>query len=332
LQADLIAHALYQSGYEVTHAHDGRQAYELVRSGQFRILVSDWEMPQMTGPELCRAIRQHPTSGYVYVIPLTLRSGPENAIEGLRAGADDFVSKPFHPQELCVRLRTAERILSLESREMTIFALAKLTESRDSETGAHLERIREYCRILAEDLATRDEFRNEVDGQFTHLIYMTSPLHDIGKVGTPDAVLLKNGRLTEEEFAIMQQHTVIGGQTLDSLVEAYPDAVFLRMARDIAWTHHERFDGTGYPRGLAGTEIPLCGRIVAVADVYDALTTRRIYKDAFSHEVARSIIVQGRGQHFDPQLVDAFLRNEARFVQVKEQYSAQEANQLTACS
>ena len=324
LAAKMLEHCLAEFGYEVTIARDGREAFERIRAGMHRLVVSDWEMPEMSGLELCRRIRARPSAGYIYVILLTSRCGTHNVVEGLNAGADDFISKPFQPQELCVRLRVGERILALESRDLTIFVLAKLAESRDPETGAHLERIREYCRTVAEQLSTKDKFRTHVDGDYVQLIYLTSPLHDIGKVGIPDRVLLKPGRLTPEEFEIMKRHTIIGGETLDAAARAHPEARFLQMARDIAWTHHERFDGSGYPHGLSGEEIPLCGRIVAVADVYDALTTKRVYKPAHSHQTARSIILAGKGGKFDPEVVDAFLEREEHFLAVGAQLTSRE--------
>jgi len=321
---EMIRSMLDRFGYDVVAARDGQEAWDLVRSGQFRLVVSDWEMPQMTGVELCRLIRQRQAGGYIYVILLTSRSGTRNVIEGLSSGADDFVTKPVHPQELAVRLRTGERILALESRDVIIFALAKLAESRDRETGAHLERIREYSKILAQTLAGQDAFVGQIDGEYVELIYLTSPLHDIGKVGIPDNILLKPGRLTDQEFGIMQQHTVIGGETLDAAARLHPEGGFLWMARDIAWSHHEKFDGSGYPRHLSGSEIPLCGRIVALADVYDALTTQRVYKPPFSHERARQILIEGAGKHFDPHLVRAFLENEERFVDIRQRHTPQQ--------
>jgi len=224
-----------------------------------------------------------------------------------------------------VRLRGAERLLSLETRDLTIFALAKLAESRDAYTGTHLERIREYCRLLAEELSHWPKFGDCVDGEYAQLLYLTSPLHDIGKVGIPDRVLLKPGRLTPEEFEIMKRHATLGGETLEAAACAHPEAQFLAMARDIALTHHERFDGKGYPRGLAGEEIPLCGRIAALADVYDALTSARVYKPEFSHATARSIILEGRGTQFDPDVVEAFLRREADFLAVQKQFETRSA-------
>ncbi len=324
LEAEMLQYALGEFGYEVTLAENGREAFEHIRTGRFRLVVSDWEMPEMTGVELCREIRKRASAGYVYVILLTSRTGTENVVKGLNAAADDFVTKPFEPQELKVRLRAGERVIALQSRDVTIFALAKLAESRDPETGAHLERMREYCRILAKQISHDEKYAEIVDGDYVQMIYLTSPLHDIGKVGIPDSVLLKSGRLTESEFDVMKQHTVIGAETLDAAVKAHPEAQYLRMARDIAWTHHERFDGMGYPQGLSGLEIPLCGRIVAVADVYDALTSKRVYKSAYSHETARSIIVEGAGEHFDPDVVGAFLATEDQFLQVRELFDSRD--------
>jgi putative two-component system response regulator len=322
ISTDLLAHALTRFGHEVTSASDGIEALELIRSGAYRLIVLDWEMPGMTGIELCRHIRERCSSGYVYIILLTARRGTKSIVEGLRAGADDFISKPFEPGELEVRIHAGSRILSLESRDVIIFSLAKLAESRDLDTGAHLERIREYCRVLAEHLSLYQKYRDEVDGDYIQLLYMTSPLHDIGKVGIPDRILLKPGPLSEEEFEIMKGHTTIGSATLSAAVEAHPEAKYLGMAQDIAQTHHEWFDGGGYPDGLAGEDIPLCGRIVALADVYDALRTKRVYKPAFTHERAREVILDGLETHFDPDVVAAFLQNEGRFVDIFERFAA----------
>ncbi|HUT93551.1 MAG TPA: HD domain-containing phosphohydrolase [Thermoguttaceae bacterium] len=319
--AEMLEHALGEFGYEVEIARNGREAFRQIRTGRYRLVVSDWEMPEMTGVELCRQIRKRRFGGYVYVILLTSRSGTRNVVEGLNAGADDFISKPFQPEELCVRLRAGERILSLQSRDLTIFAMAKLAESRDPETGAHLERIREYSRVLAEQLSRRTELRDQLDDEYIQTLYLTSPLHDIGKVGIPDRVLLKPGRLTADEFEVMKRHTAIGGETLEAVGRAHPGAQFLQMACDIAWSHHEKFDGSGYPRGLAGEEIPLCSRIVALADVYDALTTKRVYKPAYSHETAREIILEGTDTQFDPAMVEAFLQRESQFLTIRQQFA-----------
>jgi putative two-component system response regulator len=316
---ELIVEDLRHFGYDVTAATNGKEAFDLVRTGRFHLVVSDWQMPEMNGLDLCREIRKRNWAGYIYVILLTSRSGVDNIVCGLNAGADDFLTKPFHPQELRMRLRTGERVLALESRDLMIFAMAKLAESRDKDTGAHLERMREYSRILADELSTWPKYCDQIDGDYVQLIYLTSPLHDIGKVGIPDAVLLKPGSLTPEEFDIMKQHAVLGGETLSAVAQARPDAQFLTMAQEIAMTHHERWDGTGYPNHVKGEKIPLCGRIVALADVYDALRSKRVYKPAYSHQTARSLIMEGRGTQFDPDIVEAFLNRENEFMAVADQ-------------
>jgi putative two-component system response regulator len=324
----VLRNALVDGGYEVVTAANGHQALAVLRGGSCRLVISDWEMPQMDGIALCRAIRSEDLLGYVYVILLTGHNLLEDRVEGLRSGADDFISKPFDPSELLARVQTAERILSLETRDVAIFAMARLAESRDSETGAHLERVRNYSRALAQHLSGIDKFRAEINAEYIRLIYLTSPLHDIGKVGIPDCVLLKPGRLNDREFDIMKTHASLGAQTLDAALRQFPGVKFLQMARDIAASHHERYDGTGYPRQLRGDAIPLCARIVAVADVYDALTSKRVYKDAFAHDIAWSMIVEEAGTQFDPDVVDAFVNNEARFVSIRAQFA--EAQPLAA--
>jgi putative two-component system response regulator len=318
---EMLRHALTRAGHVVETATNGREALDVLQGGRIRLVISDWEMPEMSGVELCRAIRAGDSAGYVYVVLLSARVSAADTVEGLSAGADDFMTKPFNPAELAVRVGVGERILSLETRDLTIFAMAKLAESRDPETGAHLERVCSYCKVLAGHLACLPKFQHEVDGAYARLIYLTSPLHDIGKVAIPDCVLLKPGRLSDREFEIMKEHTTLGARTLEAALREHPEARFLRMARDIAATHHERWDGTGYPLGLKGADIPLCGRIVALADVYDALTTKRVYKGAFTHDVARSIILDGRGSHFDADIVDAFVANESQFHDIRARFA-----------
>lgn len=304
-------------GYEVATAMNGLEAFEMIQAGDYRLVISDWEMPGMDGIDLCRKVRERQLGSYVYFILLTGRGMEADLVDGLDAGADDFLRKPFNPDELRVRLRVAERTASLESRDVFIFSLAKLAESRDTDTGEHLERIREYSRVLAEGLSELPKYASVVDADYIRTIYATSPLHDIGKVGIPDGILLKPGKLTPDEFEIMKTHTLIGYEALASAVKDNPSAKFYRFARDIVLTHHERYDGKGYPRGLIGEEIPLCGRIVAVADVYDALTTKRIYKPAFSHERAVQVISEGRREAFDPDVVDVFLDQQDTFNEIR---------------
>ena len=318
---EMLNLVLSQAGHEVQSASNGRQAMEILRSDPCRMVITDWEMPVMNGLELCQAIRSEQFAGYVYTIILTSHTSTQEAVEGLSAGADDFLTKPFNPEELTARVCTGERILSLETRDITIFAMAKLAESRDPETGTHLERVRTYCRTLTQWLSEQRKPDCEVDAASARMIYLTSPLHDIGKIGIPDSVLLKPGRLSDREFDVMKTHTTLGADTLNAALNQFPDAKFLIMARDIAHGHHERFDGTGYPLGLVGNNIPLCARIAAVADVYDALTSKRVYKNAFGHDVARSIIAEETGSHFDPNVVAAFLAREQEFLQTRERFT-----------
>jgi len=317
----VLHNALTKAGYEVESAKDGRQALEILREGGCRLVISDWEMPHLSGVELCRIIRGEDFPGYIYVILLTGHDAQMDKIEGLTAGADDFVTKPFDAGELLARVRAGERVLSLETREIAIFAMAKLAESRDQETGHHLERVRSYSKTLAHSLSQNSKHADQIDAEYIRLIYLTSPLHDIGKVGIPDSVLLKPGRLSDREFEIMKTHAELGAQTLNAALRMFPGVKFLEMARDIAASHHERVDGSGYPAGLRGDVIPLCGRIVALADVYDALSSKRVYKNAFNHDIAKSIILQERGAHFDEEIVEAFLRCEDEFIAIREKYT-----------
>lgn len=313
----ILEHTLQQAGYEVILARSGSEGMAYLQQGECQLVITDWEMPGMDGLQFCRTIRNARFGMYIYVILLTAHNTVHETVEGLSAGADDFVRKPFEMDELIARIRTGERVLSLDTRDVTIFMLAKLVESRDPETGQHIERVQAYCRILAQQLAKSEELSGVIDANFIRLLHQTSPLHDIGKVGIPDHILLKPGKLDKQEFEVMKSHASIGGQTLQAALDKFPTADYLTMARDIALTHHERFDGAGYPNGLAGREIPLSGRIVAVADVYDALTSTRVYREAWTHDKARQTVVSGAGSHFDPIIAKAFLDSEAQFQDVK---------------
>ncbi len=316
-EAEELRADLQSNGYNVEVAVDGESALEKLRRFLPRFIICDLEMPGMSGIDLCRTIRQRPSTQYTYFILLTTTSDADSVMAGLDAGADDYLSKPCSYAELRLRLETGKRLLTFEGRDMMIFSLANLAESRDTETGMHLERMREYSRAIARELSKRPKFESVIDAQFIDLLYLTSPLHDIGKVGIPDSVLLKPGKLTSEEFDIMKRHTLIGGATLQASADAYPEASFLQMALDIALKHHEKWDGSGYPFGLKGEEIPLSARIVALADVYDALTTKRVYKPAMSHEAAVQIIRESSGFHFDPDIVESFFAIETEIRQIQ---------------
>lgn len=257
-----VSQILQSVGYRVTVACDGDEALSRLTGEKLQLVVCDWSMPGMSGLDLCRAIRANILNRYVYILMLTSYNQPQDTLAGLEAGADDYVTKPFNPAELILHVNSGRRILCAESRDMTIFALAKLAESRDQDTGAHLERVRSYCRLLARQLQKQARFRDVIDDDYVRLIYETSPLHDIGKVAIPDAILLKPGKLTDGEFDVMKTHTVYGARTLAAAMIEFPNAEFLKMAHAIALCHHERVDGRGYPQGLVGDAIPLaadCG-------------------------------------------------------------------------
>jgi putative two-component system response regulator len=321
---EILHGVLVSMGYDVESAENGQEALKKLRDEDIHLVITDWEMPLMNGLEFCRAVREQDFAGYIYIIMLTGRDGRQQKIEGLHAGADAFLVKPLNPDELLVSIKTAERILGLETRDLAMFALAKLSESRDPETGAHIERVQSYAKLLAQYLSTTENFHDQIDAEFIRLIHQTSPLHDIGKVAIPDSILLKPGPLTEGEMAIMRTHATLGAQTLEASLQRFPNVRFLQMARDIAMSHHERWAGNGYPNGLRGSEIPLAARIVALADVYDAITSRRVYREAMPHSKAKSLIVQERGLHFDPDVVEAFLQVERQFVIIRERLNDDE--------
>ncbi|MCH7839692.1 MAG: response regulator [Planctomycetes bacterium] len=255
--------------------------------------------------------------------------GTADAIVGVLNVTERIGGSPFEPHELeyieligQVAGTAIHDILTRESREKAcdsiVVGLAKLAEHRDNNTGLHLERVLRFCRMLAEDLRENSEFRSEIDDEFLYNLDRAVPLHDIGKVAIPDHILLCPGKLTDQQMAIMRTHAAIGAKTIRSLIERSPDVGFLAMAADIAHYHHEWYDGSGYPEGLKANEIPLSARITAIADVYDALTTKRVYKEAFSHEKSFAIIVERSGTQFDPAIVDVFIKRDKDFVKLSE--------------
>ncbi len=232
---------------------------------------------------------------------------------------DEFGVIALRTNEMIRRVR--ERTVELNrTRDITILTLASLAETRDNETGAHILRTQRYVRALAEHLRNHPAFAGALDDETIDLLYKSAPLHDIGKVGIPDAILLKPGKLTDEEFAVMKRHAVIGAEALEIAQKEFGASSFLRLAREIALTHHEKWDGSGYPAGLRGAEIPVSGRLMAVADVYDALISKRVYKPAFSHEKAMEIIRGGRGTHFDPDVIAAMESIEATFRSIAAEF------------
>ncbi len=322
---------LLRESYRIKVANSGARALQIVQAGTPPdLILLDVMMPDMDGYEVCRRLKADPATRDVPVIFITARSLPVDEERGFAAGAADYIAKPISPPILMARvanhlaLRQALAFLADQNRllahlverrtqelervqDATILAMASLAETRDNETGNHIRRTQHYVRALAEHLSTHPDFSPELTPEVIELLFKSAPLHDIGKVGVRDDVLLKAGPLTPEEFDHMKTHTVIGRDVIQAVeAQVGPGNAFLSIAREVAYCHQEKWDGSGYPQGLSGLAIPLSARLMAVADVYDALISKRIYKSAMSHEDAVTVILKGRGTHFDPTIVDAF--------------------------
>lgn len=350
----LLSHIVSQAGYEVVKASGGAEALSAVNSGgaDIDLLLLDIMMPEVDGLTVTKILKESPRTKMIPILLLTAStrgSKCEDVARGLDMGADDYMIKPVEKVELMARVRSLLRAKSLQddlvvktkqlerindrleqmaeeraieimlTRDAAIFGMAKLAESRDPETGAHLERIRNYTKALAVELGNNPKYTDVIDDEFVLMIYQSSPLHDIGKVGITDNVLLKPGRLTPEEFEVMKRHAAIGGDALAATQRwGMTEQNFLSMGREIAYYHHERWDGAGYPNGLKGADIPLPARIMALADVYDALVSKRVYKEPMSHEEACRIIQEESGKQFDPDIVEAFGRIERKFREIHQ--------------
>jgi len=304
------------------------------------IILLDVIMPGMDGYEVCRRLKENRHTRDIPVIFVTGQSEEVDEARGLDLGAVDYVGKPFkaslvktrvanqlelkrHRDRLdaLVRERTQELALT---REVTIEAMATLAEWRDPETGAHIKRTQRYVHALAAYMAANPKYAPELDPNTVELLYLSAPLHDVGKVSIPDSILLKPDRLTDEEFTEMKRHTVRGRDALAAAERKLGGNSFLRLAREIAYGHHERWDGKGYPQGIAGEAIPLPARLMSIADVYDALTSRRVYKPALPHEEVANMIRQGRGGQFDPDVVDAFFQLQDEFLEIAQRFQDKE--------
>ena len=312
------------------------------------IVIMDVSMMGFDVYEACRKIKESSVGPFTQVIMVSEGTSPQQRLKGYEVGADDYLLKPFNHDDLIAKVNihlrlhksmaeiwtTNSKIVEFNeelehiinerttevpaTRDIAVFALAKLAESRDPETSEHLKRVSGYCRILAEELCNDGAYSEQIDFQYVADVCHSSPLHDIGKIGIPDAILLKPGRLTADEFKIMQRHSVIGAEILECAIKRGSCGRFFKMAIDIARSHHERFDGSGYPDGLCGTDIPLSARIVALADVFDALTSERVYKPAFLIEVAKRMIEEESGMHFDPVIDETFTRRFDDFSRICE--------------
>ncbi|MGI1671459.1 MAG: two-component system response regulator [Neptuniibacter sp.] len=338
----MVLSDLLKSTYRVIAAKSGEQALQRAR-GDVKpdLILLDVMMPGMDGFEVCKELKASPQTASIPVIFVTAMNEEVDEMKGLDVGAVDYMTKPISPAIVTARvkahqaLKTAQDELSRQNeilevkvrertkeltvaKDVTIMALASLAETRDNETGNHIRRTQFYVKALAEDLVENGFYIDELTPENIELLYKSAPLHDVGKVGIPDRILLKPGKLTDEEFQIMKSHPVIGADALSEaeLNMCDRDTSFLRYAREISLTHHEKWDGSGYPEGLSGASIPLSGRLMSVADVYDALISKRVYKPAFDHNKAKEIILEGKGSHFDPDIVDSFIRQEQVFVDI----------------
>jgi putative two-component system response regulator len=322
--------------YDVSVAMDGPTALEEADLRPPDLILLDIIMPGMDGYEVCRRLKAHPVTCEIPVIFLSAVDQATAKSRGFEAGAVDYVTKPFNVAELQARVRThlalrrATRALQRQNdileemviartreieltRDVTFHALATLVDCRSPETGAHIHRTRAYVQALAQRLCGDPGYPALMDLEYVQLLHKASPLHDIGKVGVPDHILLKPGRLSPDEFDVIKQHTTFGRDALLLPEAELGTSRFLGVARELIYSHHERWDGGGYPEGLRGDAIPLPGRLMALADVYDALISARVYKPAIPHEEALEIMEQGIGTHFDPNLGDTFMRCHEEF-------------------
>ncbi len=340
----VLTRLLSAEGYEVLEAASGQEGLELLWTHGADTVLLDVMMPRMDGLEVCRRIRKNSRTAHTPVVFITAAVDREFRRQARKAGADDFLAKPFDEVELLARVNNTvrmklyydgltrernrlknevdgrtralheatERLERLQedlriAREETILRLARAAEFRDDETAAHLQRMSHYCYLLGK--------KRHLDEYTCEMLRIASPMHDVGKIGIPDHILLKPGRLTPDEYTIMKQHAEIGYQILSG-----SESPLVKLAANIAHTHHEKWDGSGYPRGLQGDAIPVEGRIAAVADVFDALTSERPYKKAWPLEDAVMLLQRGRGMHFDPELVDLFLGSMDEVLEIKHEF------------
>jgi putative two-component system response regulator len=341
LMADLL-----RDRYRVKAANSGETALRVLQNSPLPdLILLDIMMPGVSGHEVARQLQQDPRTRDIPIIFLTALASTENEIQGLELGAVDYITKPISPPLVLARVQTQLKIKAaadflrdqndfLEQevqrrtrqvvaiQDVTIQAMASLAETRDNETGNHIRRTQHYIKLLAELLRDHPRFNLFLNDDSIRQLFRSAPLHDIGKIGIPDHILLKPGRFNPEEFEIMKTHTTLGRDAIQRAEDQLGLSVdFLRIAKEIAYSHQEKWDGSGYPQGLVGEEIPLSARLMAVADVYDALISRRVYKAGMPHEQAVEIIRQGRATHFDPDVCDAFLANAEQFHVIAERFA-----------
>lgn len=325
----VLSALLQQRGYKVRAFPRGRMALAAAKRQPPDLVLLDINMPEMDGFEVCKAFQREPDLIDIPVIFISAMDSTEDKVHALQSGGVDYITKPFQAEEVYARVNThlqlckarevlqefnqklekkvAEQVEEInQSQIATIFALAKLSHTRDDDTGYHLERVQHFCKLLATELAKLPQYLDIIDEEFIATIFHASPLHDLGKVGITDSILLKPGPLTPDEFKIMETHTTLGASTLEAVHLQYPSSKFIKIGIEIAKYHHEKWNGAGYPSGLSGTTIPLSARIMSLADVYDALRARRPYKKPFSHEKSCNIIYDLNNTSFAPDIVEVF--------------------------
>jgi putative two-component system response regulator len=345
----LLSSMLTDKGYKVRAVINGPMALTAAKTAPPDLILLDINMPNMNGYQVCEHLKAEERLKNIPVIFISALDDIQDKAKAFIVGGVDYITKPFQIEEVLMRVKNhldlrktqfelekaknellrinqnLEERVQIQVKQIsnsqlaTIFALAKLADSRDSNTGKHLERVSQYCRVIAQRLTTLTHFQEKIDNQFIEDLSTASALHDIGKVGIPDHILLKPGKLTYEESEIMKEHVRIGADALREVDQKYPGNILIRMGIEIAESHHEKWDGSGYPCHLAGESIPLAARILALVDVYDALIAVRPYKAAYSHARSCEIIISERGRHFDPDLVDCFVKVEKQFDLIRQQ-------------
>jgi putative two-component system response regulator len=327
--------------YKCQVALSGEKAIRLLNASDELpdLILLDVMMPGMDGYEVCRLLKKDERFKDIPVIYLSVLTDTADKVKAFERGGVDYIEKPFQLQEVRARVEThlklrffqkqletynnnlkqmvKEKVKEISDSQMaTIFALAKLAETHDKDTGDHLRRMQLFSGVLASKMSVLPKYKDRINVEFIDNLQKASSLHDIGKVGVRDVILLKPAKLTFEEFEEMKQHTSLGAGTLEEVYQVYPSNYFIKTGVEIARSHHEKWDGSGYPEGLYEDEIPLSAQIVGMVDVYDALRSKRIYKEAYSAKETREIIIQGSGKQFDPLIVETFLEIEKEFDKV----------------
>ncbi|CAG8873708.1 HD-GYP domain-containing protein [Pseudomonas fluorescens] len=337
---------LLKDRYRVKAANSGEKALRVLQGDTLPdLILLDVMMPGLSGHEVAQQLKRDPRTRDIPIIFLTAMAATEDEIHGLELGAVDYITKPIRPALVLARVDTQLKLKAAQDflrdhndylekeverrtreviaiQDVAIQAMASLAETRDNETGNHIRRTQHYIKVLAEHLRDHPRFSHFLTEDTIALLFKSAPLHDIGKIGIPDHILLKPGRFTEDEFEIMKTHTTLGRDAIQHAEDQLGiRAEFLSLAKEIAYSHQEKWDGSGYPQGLAGDDIPVSARLMAVADVYDALISRRVYKAGMPHAQAVEIIRQGRGTHFDPDICDAFLACVEQFQTIAERFA-----------